>query len=251
LLESLHELLVIAICHVRRIDSRDKVAEVDNLANVSGVLRVVVGGPVGGGDNWSIGLNMGVGTPAADAGATGTEMNTVATDVLAFVKTAWDNANGIKTICRSGTALLSASSYLYGTGAVLTAQGAATIASDPGTGSFPAPAFNALVVSLQTATAGRSGRGRLYLPASSPVSNASDGQSTITATLGPVIRTLLQALTRTYVLHGANVVGSLVVASPLTDNYDFATSFHINSLYDTQRGRQNRLTANATYSNTI
>lgn len=221
------------------------------MANVSGVLRTVVGGPVGGGDNWSIGLNVGVGTPAADAGATGTEMNQVATDVLAFVKTAWDNANGIKTICRTGTALLNASSYLYGTGAVLMAQGAATIASDAGTGAFPAPAFNALVVSLHSATAGRSGRGRLYLPATSPASNATDGQATFTAVLGPVIRTLLQALVRTYVLHGANVVGAPVIASPLTDDYHTVTSFQINSLFDTQRGRQNRLTANATYSNTV
>lgn len=211
-----------------------------------GCIKAVFGGAVGGGDTWSVGLNIGVGLPAANGGATPTEMNTVASDLLGFFNTFWTT---YKTWCRSGTSLSSCKTYLYGTGGLLTSQGTATQAAVVGTGTVPHPSYVATVVTLQTDTPGRRGRGRIYLPATGRSCDASTGQSdTSPSAFGAALKIALNAMAKNYTLSGTTYLGVPVVWSEAASDYHPIVAIRSDTILETQRGRQDQSVATTVYS---
>lgn len=98
------------------------------------------------------------------------------------------------------------------------------------------PAEVALVVSLRTAVANRTGRGRFYLP--QPASNALDVDGLLDAT---VQQNLVDALAAAW--STANAAGELPVVYSRTALATRAiTSFDIGDVFDIQTRRQNSLT---------
>lgn len=117
-----------------------------------------------GGDTWSVGFW------ASLAGLSGVPSPAQANADCAAVLTAFDGdvwsaaTNPWKVRVAVGMTLASATSHFY-SGGVLTAAGSATIAPVAGTGTNPQPVYVSRCVTLLTGRAGRSYRGRVYMPA--------------------------------------------------------------------------------------
>lgn len=111
-----------------------------------------------------------------------------------------------------------------------------TVTSVDGTNAGNAlPAEIALVVSLRTALANRSGRGRFYLP--QPAFNAADATGLLTAAAQTDIVAAL-----TFAWTNANGAGELPVVYSRTNRTTQAiNSFNVGNLFDVQTRRQNSL----------
>lgn len=96
------------------------------------------------------------------------------------------------------------------------------------------PADVSLVVSLKTALANRSGRGRFYLPQLAASSSTVDGRLSAT-TQGRLVDALAAAWT------GYNDTGTPVVYSRTMRATQTIASFNVGDLYDTQRRRENKV----------
>lgn len=97
------------------------------------------------------------------------------------------------------------------------------------------PADVAIVVSLRTALANRSGRGRFYLP--QPAVNQLDNADGRIA--GTCVSTILAALTNAFTAYVA--VGTPVIYSRTKRSTTPITSYDIGNLFDTQRRRESSM----------
>ena len=96
------------------------------------------------------------------------------------------------------------------------------------------PADVAIVASLRTALANRSGRGRFYLP--QPAASTLTATGRLSGAAQTQILTALEAAWSTY-----NLVGTPVVYSRTNRSTAIINTFNIGDLYDTQRGRESAL----------
>lgn len=143
------------------------------------LLRVRVGGDIGG-DVWSTGAWFACG--ALSAAPSQAEMDAAALTILnLFDSKVW--SGGIYGAWNtSGVNLKKCQLWAYMAGA-LVASGGNTKSPVAGTGTAPQPAYCSQVLTLLTARAGRSGRGRMYMPMTGVAPSSSNLQWT-TATLG-------------------------------------------------------------------
>lgn len=112
---------------------------------------------------------------------------------------------------------------------------AETTVNLPGTATGNAlPADVAIVVSLRTALANRSGRGRFYLPQPAAVTSTPEGKLGAT-TQGRIVAALASAW------GGYNDVGTPVVYSRTMRATQTIVSFNVGDLFDTQRRRENKV----------
>lgn len=128
-----------------------------------------MGGLINGVQTWSIGLWSNVGTPTATP--TQTDLDSALTAVLSLFSTFWTT---LKSRNSAGISYTNLSAYWYPGGsstAVLVSKTSFTAVV--GTGSGPHPAYTSCCATLLTDAAGRSRRGRAYLPATAMAVNTS------------------------------------------------------------------------------
>jgi hypothetical protein len=201
------------------------------------IIKYVMGGAVGS-DDWSVGIWQTV--SGLSSNPTTTQMNA---DVLAtltsFNTGLWSAATaGQKTVNASGTLLSTGKSYLYRAGS-LTRQGTASITAVAGTSATILPFFTAMCCSLLTDTAGRSGRGRIYLPLTAGALLASTGQMNI-GSLTSYATNVAAWLTGLNVTNtnfpGTPTMQCVVFSKTLGQTFPI-TTVRIDSIPDTQHGR--------------
>lgn len=201
------------------------------------VIKYVVGGAIAS-DDWSCGVWQTV--SGLTGNPTTTQMNTDALATLnVFNNDVWSAATaGQKTVNASGTLLSTIKSYLYRNG-VLTRQGTASITAVAGTGTAVLPFYTAMCCSLLTDTAGRSGRGRIYLPFTAGALLAATGQMNIGALSGYAtnVAAFLTALNTNNTNFPGTPTQQVVVLSKTLGNTFPVTTVRIDSIPDTQHGR--------------
>lgn len=127
-------------------------------------------------------------------------------------------------------------SYLYAGGAAV--QHTQATFNRPGTGTLAVqPAQIACVMTLRTALANRSGRGRIYVPARAMQLSTTTGLAIATAP-NNCADALAAYLTD---LHTLSAQTHPVVASPTTSSSHTITSVDVDLVPDTQRRRRNKL----------
>lgn len=178
----------------------------------------------------------------------GADFNTYAAAALAaFNSTIWNSASGIKQANSAATTLTSCKTYVYNSGGVLVQEGSATQTAVPGTGTTRLPPYSALCVTLKTNGFGRSYRGRSYIPFTAGTlgadGQASSGQCSSLATNYIAFINAMVAIAVPGAAGDELQPAVLSVAKGLLSNI---SSVKVDSLVDTQRGRQNRATASST-----
>jgi len=203
------------------------------------IVKYVIGGTAAS-DTWSIGIWQSL------SGLTGTptpaQMNAAALSRLnGFNTGVWSAAtNPLKSANSPAVALGFCKSYLYRSG-VLTAQGSSAITPVPGAATYTIPLFSAMCTTLLTGVAGRSYRGRLYLPLTGVVASSTTGQ--IGATQQGIITNLGSILTGYGPddnLYPGDPTSFAGVLSQSRGAITKIQSLRADSLYDTQHGRTNK-----------
>lgn len=175
---------------------------------------------------------------------TGSAMNTFAGDVLdAYNTEIWDALSAmIAPYCK----LVTATAYAY-LGGVLVAQGQAsqTPAQGQNASTMQSAPYQSVCVTLQTTESGRSGRGRMYLPLCGPSATSSTGQlsSTQTDSIADAAGALSKALEQVDSPVGEAAGLYYSVLSTKTAALNKIQTVKVDSILDTQRGRENRFTA--------
>jgi len=193
-------------------------------------------GDIAAAQSWSFGVWCGVATTGTPTSA----------DLLAYLQgfetafaALWTSLKpyNAATCRRTGS-----SAYFYPAGAThSTLVAHNTITAVPGTGTASAGPRNALVCTLTTATSGRSARGRFYVPVTSAAMGADlQMPSANVDTFTVACQTWLNAL-RTG--GSGSVWGNAPprVRSEKTGASLIVTGLTVNSLYDTQRRREDKL----------
>lgn len=213
-------------------------------------VRYVIGGSCGS-DVWSIGITERL---ASLSGAPSiTQMNATAADTLAsFNSFVWNNAStGLKLFNASGVTLSSCKTYAYNSGG-LVGQGSASITPVAGAAAANVPFFTAMCVTLLTAFPGRSGRGRTYLPLTGCSANATTGRmATDLSSVVSGFAAFLGGFGPDDSFMPGDPASHAAVLSQKTSSLHDITSVRADNLFDTQRGRVNKLTAGATWTGSV
>lgn len=204
-----------------------------------GTMRMVWSGPVSTQDTWSTSLWSTVGTLAATPSQA--EINTIASTGLAAFQANIFATGKLQGIMAAATQLTTCTVYFYdGTSSAAAAQGVATQTATAGNGTTLCPAYTSMVASLGTSHAGRSGRGRMYLPTTALALTAGTLQSSAPSSITSCVKGLLSALTVTMTVGGSSVTNLVGVQSRKNNTLYLVTSISCDSIPDTQHGRLNK-----------
>lgn len=206
------------------------------------LFRWVLGGAVSNADDWSAGF-WAIGD---EPGPDDADFSTLTAGVLgSFQDKVWNaTTTGLLTLNAPSTKLAQCNGYAYHNG-VLTLEAVATQSPVAGTRTTAHPAYVAAVCTLRTAAFGRSARGRMYLPATGQVIDQTTLQSQsaqATATqMGEFLTDVRAAfgLGLTYTGATSPCVVSRVGAGAARP----VTEVAVDSIPDTQRGRQSKAVA--------
>nr|CRY97563.1 hypothetical protein [uncultured prokaryote] len=196
-----------------------------------------------GSDSWSLVLAL---LSAENlAFPTGADMNTYAASALASFNTKYWTATGAgQAINGPFCKLAFAKAYGYNSGGALAAEGAATMTATGGTATSSHPAYVAMCATLITDSFGRSYRGRSFLPATGAYigtdAQFSVGQATSNATAYGLFLKNLNTLTAPTASGDQFQPAVLSIAKAVLTPI---SQVAIDTIPDTQRGRQNKLTA--------
>jgi hypothetical protein len=143
----------------------------------------------------------------------------------------------IKVIANTGCAFQRLRLYVYGNGGLLVDSAFAAITGVSGTGSPKLPNQCALAVSLRSAINTRSGRGRMYLPATGATVDATTGKMTNSLATIASTTAALMASTQGQIASETQAISRPVVRVSVGD------------VVDTIRARRNRLVEAYTNAN--
>nr|CRY96142.1 hypothetical protein [uncultured prokaryote] len=210
------------------------------------LIKCVLSGTIHSGQGWSTGFYYALASnPTFDQGDlndwnTGLE-TTMGTDLGQIATTLFD----------SSTTSLQFTSYFYPASSLL-ATGVSTPAASvhAGTSSPGMPALCAVVASLRSATPGRSGRGRLYWPATAPILGT-DGQISTSNAAGVAYNTAHAFSAMNAELYPGDIAAELVVASFTRGIAYPVISVVCDSLVDTQHRRQDKFTSAHTQTTAV
>lgn len=203
------------------------------------LVKAVLGGAMAT-DTWSCGIWMD--GSAIGGSPTAPQMNTFSNTVFSlFDTTVWSaSSNPYKARCATGTTLASVKTYFYASGALFQ-QGQSSNTVVAATGSTPHPAYVACCVTIATAYAGRSNRGRMYLPATAFAVDPTTLQfGTGVSDVATKIAAFLTALNGTALNGGAPVVSIVSSTHGLVQR---VSNVRCDSIPDTQHGRSNKFIA--------
>lgn len=207
-------------------------------------VKLVVGGSVNNADTWSVGMH---GDTGIDELWSQADCDAFAEQALsAFVDEIWTPAaSPWAGFNASATSVSSATFYQYDINSVLVRESKATTSAVSGTGTAPKPAYTAACVSMLTDAYGRSYRGRMYMPATSATVTTATLQYTIAQGHADAVANWL-------VLWLAGFDSALPatpgVVSSTRDIITPITAVALDSIPDTQRGRQSTEVATARYT---
>lgn len=207
-------------------------------------MRTVFQGNASSSDIWNIGFWWQ--KPAPSDGTI--DYNALAADVLAKFKSDFWSATTSPwtTNLSSDCTLTTAKVYGYD-GGLLTGEGVATSSPVGGTQTITSPRFTACVATLQTASFGRSHRGRVYLPYTNGCNTT--GQLSLVQAYADNLKAFL--VRNTFAgLPAAPIIESLVV-SRTHGTVDPITKVRMDSLPDTQRGRISKAVPANTYTSVV
>lgn len=209
--------------------------------------KFVLGGPISDEDQWSIGFWV---NSAALALPTQTQMDTGALAILnAFQSQFWGaSTNPWKAMVSVDGKLTTINAYWYTNPGGLAVQSQQTITAVVGTGTAANPPYTALVASLHSTAAGRSGRGRVYLPCTGKGTLAGSSQAQPVQGHADNLASFLTHLGDGSI--DTHVLGTASVYSRTKGQMNTINAVSINSIFDTQRGR-NQGTALHTYSHSV
>lgn len=138
------------------------------------VVRVVLSGILPGGESWSSAFYR----AQIDAG---TSMQSYA-DTLVAAPTFTAFVTALKPCMSPGTNINRVQTYRYTSGRAAVDYGSANVTGGTGTGTNAVPNQVCVVLTLRTAIANRTGRGRMYLPATGLLAGADGGFTTTPVT---------------------------------------------------------------------
>lgn len=220
----------------------------------AGIIRATFGGAMGAGDNWTCGLSIKVGTLPEPIGSSAELTTFAGTLRAAWINRVWQGTSGILGSVASGTSYSVCKTYQYDPGGILQAQGQDNVTAVPGTNTTTVhPAYVAACATLQTAHFGRSYRGRMYLP----VTGANVGSASLQFTSSvnqwttALAAFLADVLGMTPTLAGAATPVAPIVYSSKLSFQSVITGVRIDSIPDTQHGRENKFVATTTGSHTV
>lgn len=195
-------------------------------------VKLVFSGSRAGGEEWSTGLWM-VAAETPDQA----DLDALAAYAWTQFQTMWGFINGRAS---AATKPLRTNAYFYAAGDLtssLVAEAASEVAVGTGTNNHPYQC--SLVVSLRSATPGRSTRGRMYLPLDSVGMDAAGQYSAANiGVVAPRVQTFIQALN-----DYTGLPVRTVVASRTTGTAYAVTRIEVDSIPDIQRRRANQLAA--------
>lgn len=199
--------------------------------------RVVMGGAIGSADTWSCGWSFGAGDFADPADLLA--MLTGMTLSCAHWMTTGSPTCG--TIISSDTNMIQLRAYYYNAGSHSADAQAEYNLPTLYTGQESAVAATkmACVATLLTGAPGRSGKGRMYIPADGATLSSHQFQGSDVDNVAGATAALLQAF------NDAGYMGGLAVACVATKtDLKIINAVRVDSLPDSQRRRQNKLASN-------
>lgn len=210
------------------------------------VIRLIPNGHINTTQTWSTGLSMALNLSSSDL--TQAQLDGVLSDCLTSFATWW---TAIKPFCSGLTQYDGLRAYYYPFGATKASLSSVTLITPVvGTGTLALPSFVSCVATLRTATPGRRGRGRNYLPTNAlQATNAhqfTQANITTIANAHAALLTALNALNLT-----ARGIGShnQVVNSSSNIGTNFPiTRVTVDSLPDTQHRREDKFLASSVVS---
>jgi len=213
----------------------------------SPLYRISIGGAIAN-DTWSINL-WGDGAGTSSTPSVG-NMSDFAIEVFTDFDTAvWSAGTAPLKQANATSVNLSFCNVEYYFGGVIAQSSPNTFTPIVGTGTSNHPGYTCLVATLLTGLAGRSRRGRVYLPATALGVSA----TTLQQNGSPISYAQHMALwLSTFNSLPGNLPGDpavpAVVVSRTTSAFNPVTSVRMDSIFDVQRGRQNKFIAATTVS---
>lgn len=215
------------------------------------IARIVIGGSIAGGESWSVGwyyLTSGAGSP------TPADITNLAVDGLSlFNSKVWDPGTGVKlkAVNTSAFDLSFSKSYWYHNG-VVQMSGAATMTPSVGTGTTERlPLYTCRVVTLRTNRAGRSFRGRTYLPWTGNAPAAATGLWTNSSDTPLHLADFLATFASTVNGYLGSTSSGPVVVSTTHGTAEPIVRLEMDNKPDTQRGREKKIRATAIDSHSV
>lgn len=207
--------------------------------------RLVLGGPTAFGDTWSVGLAVRT-TSAMSQGTLEAWLAGIADDVKASYYTAGSNCWGAAAAVETRLAYMAAYHY---DGSTPTAQFTARYEwSSPiqGSGSSAGPGYVAMCCSLLTGSAGRSNRGRIYVPAEAAGYASGQFGASVVDTVGAGVRDLIDHI------NGSTIGGEAATVIIAGKNGPIDVSrVRVDSIPDTQRPRFDNVNPLHTFSDDV
>jgi hypothetical protein len=202
-------------------------------------LKIVIGGQIDGVQDWSVGLWT---TIALTGGAWGVaNQNEVTAELEVFVSTWWTH---VEEVASSVTFLEYVKTYYYPAGSTHSSQlGVFTLTSPaPGEGPQVHAAGTSMVCSLRSDVPGRSGRGRIYVPANGvSMSEPHQMNGGECSNICDATATLLGAF-NTYTNPSQHVTSlAAVVASFTRSETNSITQVIVDDKPDSQRRREDKM----------
>lgn len=217
------------------------------MALANNYIKFVLSGAVSSVDTWSIGFHA---DPLAN-GQTQSDLDTFTSGGLAAFQADFWNGSTIayKSLCNSSTTLVTAKSYLYSSAGSTVLESVATQSPSAGTGTNIHPPYVACVATLNTLSFGRSYRGRVYLPYTGGGMNAGTGNMT------GIVQAIADEMA-TFLGHMNTGFGSAIAAKPSVFSrtlqaLTYINQVKINTVPDTQRGRQSNAVATSAFIHAV
>ncbi len=160
------------------------------------------------------------------------------------------HCTNIKLLIRSDTAYTAVKGYSYPSGGPnASVVSFNTITAGVGTGTSTQPLQSAVVATLTTGLAGRSRRGRMYLPASGALLVTADHQisPTVAGNIASDVATFFNAINT----DAGAITGSVSVMSSRLSSLVHVTGVKVDTRIDIQRRRANRESVTGSGSATV
>lgn len=198
------------------------------------IAKLVLGGTIDGVQQWSIGF-----TCQAQTAPSSAELSTWLADVETKVNTWWTATGGGQGLNKAGLNLSTLTAYGYAELNTPATGQAELVKSSPLAGGMTtyAPSQCAIVCSLLTGYPGRHNRGRVYVPATTPIAGSNNRiPPTAQTNIATAMANFIKALA-TLTINGTTTSAVLVPSSGTSQSH-FVTAVSVGDVVDTQRRRR-------------
>lgn len=200
--------------------------------------QLTVRGNITGGESWSFGHYQEL-TGLIDLPSP-TDLQTVCDACEGHAATLW---TALKAFNHAGVSYTGLNMRFIRNGATVFSNQTNEATAIPGTGGQTIPVFTARVVTVQTARAGRSYRGRIYLPYTGQVPVSGTPLWTSNSALVTAVKTYMLGCTAEILTLPDAVTAGPVVYSATVGGHEPVIGLRMDNKPDTQRGRERSISA--------